>query len=319
MNIFLEILHMLRLNKDFLFIIFVSFNLMFSSENFELDELDDLKLNSISTERNNLSTNSNTKKMILLDDNIYLLDDDFDFGDDEYELQKLELNPNEIETAKAYEDFLNAFFQNSIPIGTIAPNSNQTLYNKDKKSTITKKSKPIRNMPNPSSFSPNRPSRGAMGFGVSTVIGATIPVTMNGFAPSSNMGLRIDTPVSFNLAGFEAILGTDIYFSSFSATEGSNNYQMTNMISNISLFPLESIETRVGLGLGILSYTDESDMQPSFSFDINYYLPINFSGFKFAVNVHGQRTSGYVGPGGVDGDATDFIYIGTLINTPLAF
>ena len=48
----------------------------------------------------------------------------------------------------------------------------------------------------------------------------------------------------------------------------------------------------------------------------NYYLPMNISGFKFAVNMHAQRTFGYPSK---EGGATDFIYLGLLINTPLKF
>ena len=99
-----------------------------------------------------------------------------------------------------------------------------------------------------------------------------------------------------------------------------SSFNLTNFIGNISLFPFSSIEIRTGLGLTPLSIGDYSDTGLSIPVDINYYLPFNFSGFKFALNLHAQRTLGYPPvPGSVDGDATDFIYMGLLINTPLAF
>ena len=71
------------------------------------------------------------------------------------------------------------------------------------------------------------------------------------------------------------------------------------------------------LGFTPLAIGTDSDAGLSLPVDINYYLPINLSGFKFALNMHAQRTLAY--PNGQDGDATDFIYMGLLINTPLAF
>ena len=54
--------------------------------------------------------------------------------------------------------------------------------------------------------------------------------------------------------------------------------------------------------------------------NVNYYLPMNFSGFKFALNLHAQRTLGYPSKEGVEsGGSTDFLYMGLLINTPLKF
>ena len=58
------------------------------------------------------------KKIILLDDNLYLLDEDFNLGDDKYELEKIDLNPKALETAKEYEDLLNAFYSESKHIGS---------------------------------------------------------------------------------------------------------------------------------------------------------------------------------------------------------
>jgi len=301
----------------------------FGERGYDLEEFDDLELETLDSQRKNKAKrNDNGQRLILFDDNLYILDDEFDFGTDELELQKLELDPNDMETAKEYEDFLNAFFENSIPVGTSSYSSpNNTFQKKSKQSNKIKKSnsspsrkvadRSKRNAPPTQSF---RPSRGALGFGVSTIIGATIPVTMNGFSTGSNFGLRIDTPISFNLAGMEANVGTDIYFSSMTASEGSNNLKLTNIIGNISIFPFSSIEIRTGIGFTPTSIGDYSVSPLSIPVDVNYYLPMNFSGFKFALNLHAQRTLGYPSKEGVEsGGSTDFLYMGLLINTPLKF
>ena len=230
-----------------------------------------------------------------------------------------------METAKEYEDFLNAFFENSTPVGTNSySRSNNSIQKQSKKSrgennSKSKSSRKVanrtkRSAPPTQSF---RPSRGALGFGISTIIGLTIPVTMIGFSPGSNMGIRIDTPISFNLAGMEANLGTDIYFSSMTANKGGDNLKVTNIIGSVSLFPFSSIEIRTGLGLAPTTIGDRSATGLSIPVDINYYLPMNLSGFKFALNLHAQRTMAY--PGVESGGATDFLYFGLLINTPLKF
>ena len=90
----------------------------FGERGYDLDELDDLELESLDRQKKKTTQRDDKgQRLILFDDNLYLLDDEFDFGNDEIELQKLELNPDDMETAKEYEDFLNAFFDNSIPVG----------------------------------------------------------------------------------------------------------------------------------------------------------------------------------------------------------
>ena len=96
--------------------------------------------------------------------------------------------------------------------------------------------------------------------------------------------------------------------------------KITNIVGNASLFPIASIEIRAGLGLTPLSIGGYSETGLSLPVDVNYYLPMNFSGFTFAVNLHAQRTLAYPPvSGSLDGDATDFLYLGLLINTPIAF
>ena len=83
------------------------------------DQFKDLDLQSSNPSSDNNSTqNQEKKKLILFDANFYLLDDDFDFGTDEIELQKMELNKNDLATAKEYENFLNTFFEESNYIGS---------------------------------------------------------------------------------------------------------------------------------------------------------------------------------------------------------
>jgi len=312
----------------FVFFMLLSQAIIFADGDYDLDEFDDLELQSLDKRNEKYSNENKNKQLILFDDNLYLLNDDFDFGEDELELQKLELDPDDMETAKEYEDFLNAFFENATSLG-ISTARESTFSTKK----MSKKSKANRNFARESSIKTpkrskntslptqsHRPSRGALGFGVSTIVGATIPVTMNGFSTGSNFGIRINTPFSFNLAGMEANVGTDIYFSSFNSKSDENNFKITNIVGNVALFPLSSIEIRAGLGLTPLSIGDYSVTALSIPIDINYYLPMNLSGFSFALNLHAQRTLGYPPtPGSTDGDATDFIYIGLLVNTPIAF
>ena len=315
-----------------LFLSLLMTDISFADRGSDLDEFDDLELESLyHQKKKSTKGNDGGQRVILFDDNLYLLDDEFDFGDDELELQKLELDPNDMETAKEYEDFLNAFFENSTSLeanSSSKPNhpiqKQPRISRNDDDSNSKPSRKSARNSGGSNKSSPPtatfRPSRGALGFGISTIIGATIPVTMAGFSTGSNMGIRIDTPISFNLAGMEANVGTDIYFSSMTATEGSNNLKLTNIIGNVSLFPFSSIEIRTGLGFTPASIGEFSVSALSIPVDINYYLPLSCSGFKFALNLHAQRTLGYPSKEGIElGDATDFLYLGLLINTPLKF
>ena len=207
-----------------------------------------------------------------------------------------------METAKEYEDFLNVFFEDSTQVGTSSSSKlNHPTQKQTKRSTAPT-----------TTF---RPTRGALGFGVSTIIGATISVTKQGLSPGYNFCIRIDTPISFNLAGMEANVGTDINFSSMPAFEGGDKLKLTNIIGYFSLFPFSSIDIRTGLGFTpefIGNYITLSAL--SIPVDINYYLPMNFSGFKFALNLHAQRTLGYPYKEWVKGvNSTDFLYLGFLI------
>jgi hypothetical protein len=113
----------------------------------------------------------------------------------------------------------------------------------------------------------------------------------------------------------EANVGTDINFSSMSGLWDGDKLKLTNIIGNFSLFPFPSIEIRTGLGFTpevIGDYIQLSAL--SIPVDVNYYLPMNFAGFKFALNLHAQRTLEYPYKEWVKGvNSTDFLYLGFLI------
>ena len=105
-----------------------------AGQGYDLDKFDDLELEPLDKPKNRTIINNNDKqRIILFDDNLYFLDDDFDFGSDELELQKLELNPDDLETAQEYEDFLNAFLQNAIPVGRSSYNGSNNSNQKKSK------------------------------------------------------------------------------------------------------------------------------------------------------------------------------------------
>ena len=122
----------------FVFLTFLFQVITFANQNHNLDEFEDLELKSLDEQKKKSENNDNDNQrlnekndkqsLILFDDNLYLLDDDFDFGEEELELLKLELNPEDIEISREYEDFLNAFFENSTlvhPLSSDKSNSPQ--------------------------------------------------------------------------------------------------------------------------------------------------------------------------------------------------
>jgi len=319
-------------------VIFASFMLFspaitFADEGYDLDEFDDLELQSLDKHNKKSSNSDDNKKLILFDDNLYFLDDDFDFGEEELELQKLELNPGDMETAKEYEDFLNAFFENSTPVG-VSPSKKSKLSNKK----TSKKSKAKRDITKKSPMKTHKrskdtslpiqsysPSRGALGYGISTMLGATIPIGTNlksSFSSGTNFGIHLATPLSFNVGSMEGMVGTEVYFSSMSAVNsGGSPYKLINLAGTISLFPLKSIEVKAGLGLSPSSIGDYSKVLFSIPVDINFYLPFNVKGFGMALNLHAQETLGIPNDLGTeDTKATsEFINVGFFITTPLVF
>ena len=88
--------------KIFAFLILLLPAITFADKGYNLDEFDDLELESLNKQKKKITNKSANQKLILFDDNLYLLDDDFDFGEDEIELHKLELDTDDMETAKEY-------------------------------------------------------------------------------------------------------------------------------------------------------------------------------------------------------------------------
>ena len=309
----------------------------FGERGYDLDELDDLELESLDRQKKKTTQRDDKgQRLILFDDNLYLLDDEFDFGNDEIELQKLELDPDEMETAKEYEDFLNAFFDNSIPVGNnqYGGSVGNKQYGGQKKSTGRKKSDTSSRRSKSKRSSAGRQNTrtpsfqapiGKYGFGVSTMFGATIPMGTNlksNFSSGSNFGIHLDTPLSFNVGSMEAKVGTEVYFSSMSAANTSGSpYNLTNLAGTLSLFPLKSIEVKAGLGVSPSSIGDYSKVLFSIPVDINYHLPFSVKGFGMALNLHAQETLGIpTDTGTEDSKATsEFINVGFFITTPLVF
>ena len=293
------------------------------SQSYSLDEFDDLELNNTNRYSNKKESSENDKRLILFDDKLYLLDDDFEFGKAEVGLKKLELNPDEMETLDEYQDFLNAFFENSEQIGSRAYKQGNTS-KKNYSDNRNSKNKYSKNKLSQSRNN-NMPKQGKFGFGLSTIMGATIPVGQNltsRFTTGSNFGLSLKTPISFDISGFEAKVGTDLYFSSMGpASESGNEYKLTNLVGTIGILPIESFELKAGLGLSPSSIGDYGKMLVSLPLDINYYLPFNVSGFQFALNLHGQYTLGVPDDIGTEDTkgTSEFINVGLFIKTPLVF
>jgi hypothetical protein len=242
------------------------------------------------------------------------------------ELQKLELNPYEIETAKEYVDSLNVFFEDSTQAGA----SSSSKLNQPEKSTppiIPVRSRTgafkFRSTPHDPTFSPE----GANGFGVSTIVGTTMPITMNGLHVGYNYGIQIDSPISFKLVGLEGNVGAEINFVSAVSFDFGEGAKFSSIIGNFSIFPSPSLEIKTGLGFTPERIKTDSTNYLTFSalsipVDVNYYLPIDFSGqsnftkFKIALNLHVQRT---LADGisenwfGIDDGSYGYVHVGILI------
>ena len=300
----------------------------FAERGYGLDEFDDLELESLVESLDSLKKIPAKKidkerGLILVDDNLYLIDDDFDFGEDELELQKLELDPNEmetakeyvdsldvffedelelqkleldpyeIETAKEYVDSLNAFFEDSTQVGT----SSSSKPNRPTTFRLRTGALKFRSTPHDDTFSPT----GANGFGISTIVGPTMPITMEGVSLGYSYGIQIDSPISFKFGDLEGNVGTELIFSSMASFDHSVSVKLTSIIGNFSLFPSPSLEIKTGLGFTPEKIKTDSTSYITFSalsipVDINYYLPVDFSGqsnftnYKVALNLHIQRT-----------------------------
>jgi len=66
-----------------LFLSLLVANISFAYSGSDLDEFDDLELESLDRQKKKSTKgNDGEQRLILFDDNLYLLDDDFDFGKD---------------------------------------------------------------------------------------------------------------------------------------------------------------------------------------------------------------------------------------------
>jgi len=319
-----------------LFLSLLMTNSSFADSGYDLDEFDDLELNSLYKQKKQVK-NEAKQRLILYDDNLFLLDDEFDFGNDEIELMKLDLDPEDMETAKEYEDFLNVFFENLVPVGNnqsgnVGNNQSGNVRNNQsgKRNNSNKNSK--RSKSKRSSLGQQNTSAPAFkapvskfGFGVSTMFGASIPMGTNlksSFTSGSNFGIHIDTPLSFNVGSMEGKVGAEIYSSSMSAVKaGDSPYKLTNLATTISVFPLKSIEVKAGLGVSPSSIGDHSKVLFSVPVDINYHLPFSVKGFGMALNFHAQETLGIPTDTGTEDSkgTSEFINVGFFITTPLVF
>ena len=313
---------------------------------YDLDQFKDLDLQSSNPSSDNHSTQNKAKKnLILLDDNLYLLDDDFDFGNNEFELQKLELDENDLENEKEYENFLNVFFNDSIHIGTKTSTSkaqtngnfyrlNEKIKNLEfEKRTLNKKienlEKQLQSANSDKSFNnlkeefdtlnksskPNRKtaySFSSNGFGISAIVGGTIPILQDGFGVGPNIGIHLDTPASFTMAGMETKVGADLYTSIMS---GDTWYFLHNIVGNISISPISSMEIRSGLGFTLATIGQTNQGSLSIPLDVIYYFPMDLSGFKIGLNLLSQLTFGHPG----SQSTTSIINAGLIIKTPLRF
>tara|TARA_B100001250_G_scaffold107612_1_gene90768 strand:+ start:1235 stop:2134 length:900 start_codon:yes stop_codon:yes gene_type:complete len=298
--------------KFIIYFLVIALSFLTARDNYyQLDELEDLELKTLDYPKKSVRTRSQDKqKLILFDDNLYLLEDDFDFGTDEIELQKIKLNPKDMETAKEYEQFLNVFFDSSPRAVGINPWKEEDRID-------------------PKPPWPPRPPKplgpGKLGFKVSTILGTSIPMGTNlkaNFSSGSNFGVHIETPISYNLGNKEARFGADLYLSSMSSVKsGGAAYNLGNINGTISLSLTKSLELKAGLGITPATIGDYAKTLFSIPVDLNYYLPFNVKGFGLALNLHAQETLGIPNDIGTEDTAgtSEFINVGFFITTPLVF
>ena len=100
-------------------------------------------------------------------------------------------------------------------------------------------------------------------------------------------------------------------------------YTLTNIVGDVSITPfqkknnphLKSIEVRSGVGWALASEGSIKKGALSLLANINYYLPMDLSGFKIGFNLHNQLT--FHNPN--NGAMLSFINLNLLIKTPLQF
>ena len=170
-------------------------------------------------------------------------------------------------------------------------------------------------------------------FGVSAIFGGTIPILQEGFGVGPNSGIHLNTPASFNLAGMEARVGMDLYYSIMfpkdsitiidpislvlDTIESKQWYSLMNIVGNISLSPsfIPSLDIRPGLGLSMSNIGEDQKTALSIPLDLIYYFPMDLAGFKIGLNLLTQVTFGHPLREGT----TSFINAGLVIKTPIRF
>ncbi len=164
------------------------------------------------------------------------------------------------------------------------------------------------------------------GYRVSAIMGGTIPIMQEDFSIGPNVGLRLDTPVSFTLRKMEVKVGTDIYSSMMWPKDGTEWYFLTNIVGNVSIFPfyrmenkhLSSMEIISGLGLTLASIGNAKKIALSIPIELIYYIPMDLAGFNIGLNLLSQLTFGHPQNENIFG-TTSLINIGFIIKTPLRF
>ena len=183
------------------------------------------------------------------------------------------------------------------------------------------------------SQSKQKPANDSSGskYRISAIIGATIPINST-FGLGPNLGLRLDTPFSFTLAGMTAKVGIEVDLASMSPTSNSSGgsldfinagYFLTNFVGNVSISPFDrmnnqhfsSLEIIFGLGITSASISQNQTTALSIPMALIYYLPIDLSGYKIGLNLHTQITLGHA----TMDNTTSLINVGVLIKTPIQF
>ena len=291
--------------------------------NYNPDKFKDFDLQSSNPSSNNNSAQSQEKKkLILFDNNFYLLDDDFGFGTEEIELLKMELNKDVLETAKEYENFLNVFFNESNYIGgktyNPKPKNNGSIDRLNEEIKTFEYERRLLNLKIENLEKQLRStediinSSSSKGLGVSAILGGTIPIKQRGFGLGPNVGIRLESPASFNLVGLEANVGIDFYTSMML---GNKRFFLHNIIGNISISPISSMEIRSGLGFTMAYIGKKQKLDLSIPVDLTYYLPIDLSGYKIGLSLLNQVTIGHP----IKKGTTSFMNVSLVVKTPLRF
>ena len=260
-----------------------------------------------------------SQNLILFNDSLYsLLEDELEVGEDGPVLDNLELNRDDISIFKHYENFQNAFFENS---------SNYTYSYIE--STNWSKNK-IKN-------GDSHIKKPKKGYRLSTTFGTIMPAGANlrkgyfstgktseeffnqGYKSGYYFGINLETPYLFKFGNKKARIGIELNSSSLPPIDDDyHNYKLTNLLGNLTVLINPSLEIKAGLGLSAGSVGDLSKLMVSIPLDLIYYLPLKNNKFKVALNIRAQETLGV--PDGLEsGTTSEFLNIGLYVKTPFSF